>query len=264
MAIIRHIGDGLLTWVQWWVHLAAVVTAVVRLAVHPGSWPRTVRATLARQILFSGIEGTRFAALAAFLVGVAVVVQAQLWLHRLGQTTLLGPLLVTVVVREVGPLLANIVAIGRTGNAIAVEMANMKTMGEVRILEAQGLDPIIYLVIPRAIGLAISVFCLTVVMIFVSLFGGYLFGVLVGAKTGTPINFLYSIVGAIGPLDAISVLLKATIPSLLAGTICCTEGLSVQGVITQIPPAVTRAIQRSLVVLFVLSIAISLMNFAFA
>jgi phospholipid/cholesterol/gamma-HCH transport system permease protein len=264
MALLRYIGDGLINWVRWWVHLAAVVAAVVRLAVLPRSWPRTVRATLARQILFSGIEGTRFAALAAFLIGVAVVVQAQLWLYRLGQTTLLGPLLVTVVVREVGPLLANIVAIGRTGNAIAVELANMKTLGEVRVLEAQGVDPLIYLVIPRAVGLAISVFCLTVVMISVALFGGYLFGALVGAKTGTPMGFARSIVGNIGPLDAVSVVLKATVPSLLAGTICCNEGLSVQGVVTQIPPAVTRAIQRSLVVLFVLSIAISLMNYAFA
>ncbi|HEX8912749.1 MAG TPA: ABC transporter permease [Humisphaera sp.] len=261
MAFLRFIGDGAITWVRWWVHLAAVVAAILRLAPLRSTWPRTVRQTLARQILFSGIEGTRFAALAAVLVGVAVVVQAQLWLYRLGQTTLLGPLLVTVVVREVGPLLANIVAIGRTGNAIAVELANMKTLGEVRVLDAQGIDPMIYLVIPRAIGLTISVLCLTVVMVTASLAGGYLFGVLVGAKTGTPGMFARSIVGAIGPLDAVSVLLKATVPSLLAGTICCTEGLSVRGVVTEIPPAVTRAIQRSLVVLFVVSIAISLLSY---
>jgi phospholipid/cholesterol/gamma-HCH transport system permease protein len=51
-------------------------------------------------------------------------------------------------------------------------------MGEVEALEALGIDPIHYLVMPRVIGLALSIFSLTVYLILMALFSGYLFAFL--------------------------------------------------------------------------------------
>ena len=41
------------------------------------------------------------------------------------------PVLVAVVIRELGPLAANLIVIGRSGNAIAAELGGMKSNGEV-------------------------------------------------------------------------------------------------------------------------------------
>jgi magnesium transporter len=43
-----------------------------------------------------------FASLIALIVGVLVVVQAQYWLTRLGQSGMIGPILTAVVLRELG------------------------------------------------------------------------------------------------------------------------------------------------------------------
>jgi phospholipid/cholesterol/gamma-HCH transport system permease protein len=234
---------------------------VLRLAVTPSTWRRTVRDALARQILFSAVESAPFTIMVAFLVGIVVVVQAQLWLGRVGQSRLLGPVLVAVVLRELGPLLANIIVIGRSGNAIAGELGQMRLSGEVRVLDAQGLDPLVYLVVPRALATMTAVLCLTVIFIFVCLPSGYWFGWLLGARTGGILGFLQSVARAIGPWDVFNVIAKSLVPGLFAGVICSTEGLGGADTITEVPRAVARAVQWSVVVLFLVSALISLATY---
>ena len=241
--------------------LSALLSTVVFLSLRPGTFRRTVRNVLARQILFTGFEAARFVSLVAFLIGIAVVVQAQLWLTKVGQSALLGPVLVMVIVRELGPLLVNFIVIGRSGTAVATELGSMNVAGEVRVLDAQGLDPLVYLVIPRTLGVAISVFCLTVVFIVVSFLSGYLSGLILGGA-GQPGLFLQSVFRAITPADVGSLIAKTLVPGLLTGIICCSEGLSVNLAITEVPQAATRAVVKSVTALFLTSVLISVFTYA--
>jgi phospholipid/cholesterol/gamma-HCH transport system permease protein len=241
-------------------HLAAVIGAVIYVGFQPRRWSPVVRNVLARQILFSGVDAITFISFIALLVGVSIVVQASIWLRTLGQTQLLGPLLVTVVIRELGPLLANFVVIGRSGNAIAAELGNMKVSGEVQLLDAMGLDPFVYLVIPRVIGFAVSVFCLTILFFVVSLTSGYILSLL-GQHPLPPLEFMDSIGESLRPSDVVLVLVKTLVPALIAGTICCTEGLAVTNTITEVPIATTRSLQRSVFALFLVSAAASFLSY---
>ena len=114
----------------------AVLGAVLVLAMQPRQWRRTVRAVFARQFLFTGVGAAKFTVVLAALAGVLVVVQATVWLGRVGMAHLSGPLLVAVMVRELGPLLANLVVIVNSGGAMATELGLMKLRGDVRVLEA--------------------------------------------------------------------------------------------------------------------------------
>ncbi|MEY2427471.1 MAG: phospholipid/cholesterol/gamma-HCH transport system permease protein, partial [Verrucomicrobiota bacterium] len=92
-------------------YLAAVLGTTLFLGAQPRRWQRTVRGAFAQQVLLSGVESIRFILILAFLVGISVVVQLDVWTGRLGQSQQLGPLLVAVVARELGPLFANFVLI---------------------------------------------------------------------------------------------------------------------------------------------------------
>lgn len=243
-------------------YVTSVVWGVLAAAFRRSSWPRTVRNVLARQVLFTGIEATKFISLLAFMVGISVVVQTQLWLGIVGQSQLLGPVLVMVVVREVGPLLVNFVVIGRSGTAVATELGNMKISGEVHVLEAMGLDPLVYLVMPRVLGAALSIFCLTVIFIVVSFASGFLSGTLLGANTGDLSLFLSSIFKAVRPADVLNLVAKTLIPGMVTGAICCTEGLGVSTAVTEVPQAATRAVVRSAASLFIISALISVLTYA--
>ena len=242
-------------------YLAAVLGTTLFLSAQPRRWRRTVRGVLARQILLSGVESIRFILIMAVLVGISVVVQLDVWTGKLGQSQTLGQLLVLVVARELGPLFANFVLIVRAGSAITTELGIMKVGGEVRVLEAQGIEPLLFLVMPRVLGMAVSAFCLTIIFVLAAFASGYGFGVFIGQANVDPAVFLNGLLKAVHPFDGIGFLVKCLLPALLTGVICSTEGLSVEGGVTEVPLAAKRALARSLGALFATSALTSLLTY---
>ncbi|HUD46367.1 MAG TPA: ABC transporter permease [Candidatus Baltobacteraceae bacterium] len=257
-------GLGGMALEQWVAvrYLAAVLGTTLFLSVQPRRWGRVERGIFARQFFFFGVESVRFILIVAVLVGISVVVQLGVWTDRLGQSQKLGPLLVVVVARELGPLFANFVLIVRGGSAIATELGIMKVGGEVRVLEAQGLEPLLFLVMPRVLAMALSAFCLTIIFVLAAFASGYGFSALFGGINMVPEVFLNSVFKAVHPLDAIGFLVKCILPAVLTGVICSTEGLSVEGGVTQVPLAAKRALARSLFALFVTSTVVSLLTYS--
>ena len=254
---IGSIGNATLAWLGSVARLAGTLFAVVWKGLQPRTWNHPFRNVVARQILFTGYEATGFVSLIALLSGVLAVVEAQIWLGKLGQTALIGPVLVTVLVRELGPLLTNFAVIARSGTAISTELANMKVNGEVRALDAMGLDPFVYLVMPRVIGVAASVFCLSVVFCTVSFLGGFACLWLMDAGGLSMSLFFSNVVGALGPADVVILLAKSLLPGMLTGACCCEEGLSVGHAVTEVPIAAARGVIRSIAALFLVSVLIS-------
>jgi len=258
---IGSLGAAVIDRCRGVVYLAAMAWAVMAVAVRPRYWPRTTRRIFARQLLRTGVEATFFVARIAFLVGIPVVMQAQLWLGKVGQTEWLGPLLVTVVVRGLAPLLTNLVVIGRSGAEMTVELANMTVAGKVRMLDAMGIDPFVYLVMPRAVAMVISTFCLMVVFIMVTFVSGYLFSFVLGLRVAAPAVFLAQVLRELQPADLLNLVLTGVVPALLTTLICCSEGMSVPMTSTAVPVAARRALTRSLAMLFLISAPVTVLTY---
>lgn len=261
MNILAGIGDRALR--QWRLvrQVSAIISGVLFLAFQARFWPRTVRELLVRQILFTGVEALGLVTLIAVLAGISVVTQTQFWLVKFGNSGMLGPLLVAVLIREVGPLLVNFVVIGRSGTAVSTELANMKVHGETDVLDAQGIDSTVYLAMPRVLGITVSVFCLAVIFVVVSCASGYAFGFLLGVTRGDPLYFMDSIAAAVSPRDIANFIAKTLWPGLITGALCCYEGLSVRGSLTEVPQAATRGVVRSLAALLIVSAIISVLTY---
>jgi phospholipid/cholesterol/gamma-HCH transport system permease protein len=242
-------------------YIAAVVGTILFLGAQPRQWRRTVRKVFARQFLAFGVESVRFVLVLAVLAGISIVVQLDVWTGKLGQSQKLGPILVAVVARELGPLFANFVLIVRGGSSIATELGLMKAGGEVRVLEAQGIEPLPFLVMPRALAMALSAFCLAVIFVVMAFASGFGFGALIGQTNPDPSVFINSVFKAVHPFDAIGFLVKCLIPALLTGVICCADGLSVDGGATGVPLVVKKALARSLGALFLTSVTVSLLTY---
>jgi phospholipid/cholesterol/gamma-HCH transport system permease protein len=261
MNFIDRIGERFLARVRLQLTLVAVLGGILYVAVHPRYWPRTVRAVIGRQILFTGVEALGLVLLVSVLAGVSVVSQAQLWLSRIGQSELLGSLLVAVIINVLGPLLVNLVVIARSGTAIATELASMRVRREIDVLEAQGVDPMVYLVMPRALGVLATVFALTMLFIVGALVSGYVFGSILGVSPGSPWRFTRDVLKAATPASFASLLAITMVPGLMTGTICCVEGLGVKGAATEVPQAATRAVVRSIIGLILVAAVVSVLSF---
>jgi len=223
-------------------------------------WRYGVQRLFARQVLAIGVEPVWFVCTVAVFVGISVVVQLASWTGKAGQSQLLGPLLVTVVARELGPILTNVIVIVRSSSAMATELGVLKIKGAVDALERQGKDPFLHLVIPRVLGMALSTFCLTIVFILVALASGYLFGAWLGTGSRDVWFFTSTVLNALHPVDMVSIFAKSILPALFTSASCCIGGLDVRSV-TDIPQATQRALTRSIGGLFVISAVVSLLTY---
>ncbi len=240
---------------------AAVIGTALGVAFRPRYWRRGRQTAVARQILAIGIEPLGFVFAIAAFVGISVVVQLTFWTGEAGQSQLLGPLLVAVVARELGPVLINIVVLVRSGSAMTTELGVLKINGEVRVLQELGGDPFLHLVMPRILGMVVSTFCLTVVFILVAFASGFLFAAWTGKGSGDLFLFADTVSSALQPKDVFNILAKSILPALFASACCCIGGLGVGESVTEIPLATQRALTRSVAGLFVISAVVSLLTY---
>jgi phospholipid/cholesterol/gamma-HCH transport system permease protein len=240
---------------------AAVIGTVLCVSFQPRHWACAARKAFALQVLSIGVEPLWFVGAVAMFVGISVVVQLTSWTVEVGQSQMLGPLLVAVVARELAPVLIILVVIVRSGSALTTELGVLKIDGEVNALEAQGGDPFLQLVVPRVLGTAVSAFCLTIVFILVAFVSGFLFGAWTGQGSRDVFLFADTVLRAVQPIDVFNILAKSILPALFASASWCIGGLGVSGSVTEIPHATQRALTRSVAGLFVISAVVSLLTY---
>jgi phospholipid/cholesterol/gamma-HCH transport system permease protein len=256
-------GLGQMVWTQWdeLRHAAATIGTVLYIGIQPRYWVRTVRRAFVQQVVVIGVESVGLVCGLAVFVGITVVVQLVFWVAEAGQSQMLGPLLVAVVARELSPVLIGIIVIVRSGSAMATELGIMKIGGRVHVLDAQGVSPFLYLVVPRVLAATVSTFCLTIVFILVAFASGYLFGATVGKGSRDLLLFADTVSSAVRHKDVLAILSKSILPALFTSTSCCIGGLSVGGSLTEVPQATQRSLVRSIVGLFVISAVVSYLTY---
>ena len=74
-------------------------------------------------------------------------------LKTFGATAKTGQLVMTSLVREMGPVLASLMLAGRVGSSIAAELGSMVVSEQVDAMRALGTDPVKKLVWPRLFAL---------------------------------------------------------------------------------------------------------------
>lgn len=254
---------GKFAWAQWdeLRYVSAVIGTVFCISARPRYWTRPMRNLFARQLRLVCLEPLGFVFAIAVFVGISVVVQLAFWSGEAGQSQLVGPMLVTVVARELGPLIISLVVIVRSGSAMTTELAVLKINQEVRALEDRGSDPFLNLVVPRVLGLAVSTFSLTIIFILVAFGGGFLFSAWTGKGSGDLLLFVNTVSNAVQSKDVVNILAKTILPALFASASCCIGGLGVGGAVTEIPQVTQRALTRSIVGLFAISAVVSLLTY---
>jgi phospholipid/cholesterol/gamma-HCH transport system permease protein len=168
------------------------------------------------------------------------------WLTRLGAINYLGTIMVLVVVRELGPLLAALLVLARIGTANVVELGTARATGEVEALEALGIDPIHYLVVPRVVGLALGVFSLTVYLIIGALLSGYLWAFLQDVPL-RPGDYLRQLAGSLRGLDFVLLGLKTLAFGFIIALVTCYHGLAQPLRLEEVSYATVRAVAQSII-----------------
>jgi phospholipid/cholesterol/gamma-HCH transport system permease protein len=185
-----------------------------------------VRAEFARALRQAVAGGLVTTLVAAALIGLAMVYQALLWLGAAGQEELIGPILVTILVREVTPIIVGLIVLGRSGMAAATEIGALQLGGQVHMLTAQGLDPFLFLVLPRAAALALGSYTLGVVFVVAAMAIGFFVGNIGGGEALSLWEFFLTVLGAMQPADFAIFPAKMLVIGLLIALTSALTGLT--------------------------------------
>jgi phospholipid/cholesterol/gamma-HCH transport system permease protein len=236
----------------------ALGLGVIREAPLPSSWRRPVRAEFARALRHAVGGGLATTIFASALIGVVMVYEALFWLGEAGQQRLIGSILVTLLVREVAPVIVGLIVLGRNGIATAAEIATLQLAGQVRRLGAQGIDPFLFLVLPRAMALALACYTLGVVFILSTLGIGYVIAALAGGVLMSLWQFLSTILGAMRPADFMVFPAKMLAIGLLVALTSVSTGLRA-GAGDPADSVLPRSFVRGTLVILLTSVTMSLM-----
>ena len=252
------IGQWVIDQVRGLTRFSGIVVAVIWQGLQPLTWRRTVRAEFFEQCRQIGLRAMPFILVTGSLVGLGMVYQAIYWLNVFQQTEYTGPILVLVLVREVAPLFVALTVIGRSGSVMLVELGNMQIGGQLRMLDAQGIDPFLFLVVPRVAAVAVCMFSLTIVFIAVALSSGFLAGNALGAMNLTFYDFVSGILAEMGLAEFATIPLKTLCIGFVVALIACTTGLSVRGsgsdLLAALPRGVTKSVLATLAISSVLTL----------
>lgn len=206
-----------------------------------------IRPRIRQEIARAGVALLPMFLFVALALGFLVIGQTVLALAKVGATSYLGSTMVIVVVRELGPLLAAMLVLARVGTAHVIELGTARALGEVEALEALGIDPVHYLIVPRVIGMAVGVFALTVYLIIGALGSGYLWAFLQDVPL-TPDDYFKQITEALGWLDFALLALKTVAFGFFIAIVTCYHGLAQPLRLEDVARVAVRAVTQGVIV----------------
>jgi phospholipid/cholesterol/gamma-HCH transport system permease protein len=198
------------------------------------------------QISRAGVRLLPMISFVAFALGLVVIGQTVSLLNRFGAQDWVGIVMVTAIVRELGPLVTAFLVLARVGTVIVIELSTNRATGEVEALEALGIDPIHFLVMPRVLGLAASIFSLTVYMIIVALASGYLFAFLQDVPL-RPGEYLNQLTSSLRWEDFALLALKTVSFGTVIAIVTCFHGLARPVRLDEVAQVTSNAVVSSVI-----------------
>ncbi len=222
---LATIGTPVVAGLRWLFQLTGLAVSVVLMMPRRSSWRRTVRHEFARTLHRTALGALPATAATAVLIGVGLIYQALYWIEAAGQVDLLGRVIVVVLVRELAPMLVALIIIGQSGTATLIQLTQLRAGGQLRMLDSQGIDPFLLLVLPRVLAFTLAAFTLTILFIVITLFAGYAAANMIGFVKVTFWGYLDVIMRAVRATDFVLVPVKSLALGFIVGLVCCYTAL---------------------------------------
>jgi len=189
LAAVRRVGRFSLDYTQRVGRFTLFILSSLALALLPPWRPRRVLA----ETYFIGFSSLLIIGLTAAFTGMVLGLQGYYTLRKFGAESALGSAVALSLIRELGPVVAALMVIGRAGSAICAEIGIMRNSEQIDALECMAIDPYKYLMAPKFVAGVLSMPLLTALFDVVGILGGWLIGVvLLGINEGTYFQAMYA------------------------------------------------------------------------
>jgi len=218
--------------------------------------------SLMAQIVETGLTALPILGLLSFLLGTVIAYQGVDQLKRFGAEIFTVDLVGVSILREIAVLITAIIVAGRSGSAFTAQIGAMKVNDEIDAMETMGVNVVEVLVLPRILGLIITLPLLTIFADAMGLLGGAMMCYFdLGIRLPA---FFHQLHAAISLTTFFAGLVKAPVFAFLIALVGCFEGLRVESNAASVGRQTTRSVVESIFLVIVcdaiFSIVFSLMG----
>ena len=241
-------------WGDLWLRVFDFLGGTIGLLLDVLTWLR--RSLFTREVRFSkaatigqivriGARSVGIVCLVCGCIGLILAVQMEPPLSTFGQTDKIANIVGVAVLRELGPLISAIVLTGFAGAAIAAELGTMVVGEEIEALEAQALNPIRFLAVPRVLATVLSLVLLTIIGDVVAIAAA---GFVAVEMLDVPYElYKANTLSQISLSDFTTGLFKAGVFGLILALIACYNGFKVSGGAAGVGKATTDTVVQTIV-----------------
>ena len=182
---------------------------------------------LFNHILDIGYYSLPVVGLTTFFSGMVLALQTYSGFDNFNNEVTISKIVLTSILRELGPVLAGLMVCGRVGAKMAAEIATMRVSNQIDALETLDTRPIQYLISTRLLAALISVPFLVLVGNIIGVFGGFVVATL--KLDFNPILYMTATIESFNYIDLMQGLLKAFIFGIIITIISCYFGFYASG-----------------------------------
>jgi phospholipid/cholesterol/gamma-HCH transport system permease protein len=195
----------------------------------------------------AGADALPIVTLISFLVGVIMAFVGAIQLEKFGAAIYVADLVGIAVVHEMGALMTGIIMAGRTGAAFAAQLGTMKVTQEIDALTTMGIDPMEFLVLPRALALCFMMPLLCLYADLIGILGGLVIGSgMLGLNPTVYFNHLFA---AVTVADLVGGVFKASVYGVLVAIAGCLRGMQSGSSASAVGDAATSAVVTGIVLI---------------
>ena len=211
-----------------------------------------------QQSLLIGADALLIVGLISFLIGFILALQSAAQLRQFGANIFIADLIGIAMFKEMGPIMTAIVVAGRSGSAIASEVATMVVTEEVDALKTMALNPIRYVIVPKFHAITATMPLLTIMSDLIGIFGGFIIGITYLQLS--PAAFYNELMTVLILRDVFTGLVKSVVFAWIIVIVGCYFGLQVKGGAEGVGKATTASVVASI---FFVIIADSILGLVF-
>lgn len=216
---------------------------------------RSSRRVLTFQILFTGVEALPVIGILALALGAIIIIQGVSLLPQFGQGQLVYAILITIITRELGPILTAFIVTARSGTAIATELGNMVVSHEIEAYVASGIDPISYLVVPRFIGVTMSVILLNLYFNIFGLLGSFFVTALIATVNFS--DYMTNLLTSLTVLDIVVSVIKSALAGAIISLVATYYGFRVEQASTEVPVMAIKSVGQGFILIILANAVIT-------
>jgi phospholipid/cholesterol/gamma-HCH transport system permease protein len=210
---------------------------------------------MVRQSDLIGVGSLPIVVLTGFFTGAVLALQASNTLERFGSITLVGQLVSTSMVRELGPVLTSLMVAGRNSSGMASELGSMMVTEQIDAMRALGTDPMKKLVTPRVVATVFMLFFLAIISDLVGLVGGLAIAKLLLRLDAR--QYWYNAWETLVFQDVFMGLIKPVIFGFIIATIGCFYGMNARGGTQGVGRATTQAMVAASVMILAMDLLVT-------